>query len=89
MQDQNTPGYNVKVLTASGPVPNNGGPLGGFLIAQGTPTITLYDSQTASGYKLIDGLVTTLGTYYPCPHNIRNGLYASITGACSISFFVK
>jgi len=79
--------YSIQRLTASGLIRSGNGQLGGFLVAQGTPTVTIYDNTAASGTILLNAMVCAAGTSYPLPVALTIGAYAVISGACDISFF--
>ena len=80
--------YQFQRLTTSGLIKKGSGVLGGFLVAQGTPTITIYDNTTNSGTIIVNGLVVSAtSTPYPVPAKFVNGCYVVITGTCDVTFF--
>jgi hypothetical protein len=79
--------YLPVIVTSTGKVPIQGCLMGGFLVATGTPTLTLYDGHDTSGRKILDSMVCTPGTPYPFPASLQIGLYAVISGTASITFF--
>lgn len=81
--------YTPVRLTASGQVLASKGIVGGFLVASGTPTITLYDSLTGSGTVILNAIVTIAGTPYPFPARVANGCYAVLSGAGDVTFFAQ
>ena len=83
----NNPMYVYKRLTASGQIKATGGQLGGFLVATGTPTITIYDNTTATGTLILNGIVTVAGTSYPLPVGFGTGCFVTITGTCDVTFY--
>ena len=80
--------WNYKRITATGQVVKGAGSFGGFIVATGTPTITLYDGTSTSGTLVLNGLVAVAGTFYRLPVSFNTGLYASISGSGDITFFV-
>lgn len=75
------------IATTTGHVTLSSSAIQGFLVASGTPTLTLYDGTSTGGKKILDSLVCVAGTYYPFPAHVQVGLYATFVGAGSISFF--
>jgi hypothetical protein len=75
------------VMSTSGAVTLSGTAIEGFLVATGTPTISLYDGLSTSGKNLLNGLVCVPGTYYTFPATVQKGLYVSMSGSGSITFF--
>jgi len=85
--ENNNEMYTYVRLTASGLIKTGVGQLGGFLVATGTPTITIYDGTSASGTLMLNGVVTTAGVPYPVPCGFNTGLYVAISGTCDVTFF--
>lgn len=85
--ENNNEMYGYKRLTATGSVKASQGQLGGFIVATGTPTVTIYDSLAASGTVILNGMVCSAATPYPLPVGFNIGCYVSITGTCDITFF--
>jgi len=79
--------YQFKRLTASGLIKTGSGLSGGFIVATGTPTITLYDNTSAAGTVILNGLVAAAATPYPIPALFNTGLYAVLSGAGDVTFF--
>lgn len=80
--------YQYKRLTASGLVKNGAGCGGGFIVAQGQPTITVYNGTDTSGDLILNGMVVTASaTPYPLPAVFTMGLYVVISGSADITFF--
>lgn len=80
--------YTPVVVTTSHLVKNGPGTAGGFFVAHGTPTISIYDGIDNTGAKILDALVCVAGTPYPFPAQFTQGLYVEISGATSITFFI-
>jgi hypothetical protein len=80
--------YTPKRLTASGLVKNGGGTAGGFFVANGNPLVTLYDGIDNTGTVILNALQAVAGTPYPFPAQFTTGLYATLTGAGDITFFI-
>lgn len=81
--------YTPVIATADGIIRTGASPgIGGFLVATGTPTLTLYDGTSTAGRKILDSLVCVAGTFYPFYAQLGAGLYADFTGSGSITFFV-
>lgn len=63
------------------------GMLGGYLVASGSPVVTVYDGQSTGGTILQNAMQTVAGTPYPLPAQFNNGVYVVMTGAGDITFF--
>lgn len=74
-------------MTASGILRTGAGLIDGFLVATGTPTITIYDGTDTSGTLLLNGLVTVAGTPYPFPALVEAGAYVVMSGTGDVTFF--
>lgn len=74
-------------LTASGIVRKGSGGLVGWLVASGSPTITVYDGTDATGELVLNAMACTAGTPYPCPRLLIKGCYVTIGGTGDITFF--
>ena len=85
--ENNNEMYAYYRLTASGLIKTGAGQLGGFIVATGTPTITIYDGTTSAGTLILNGVVTTAGVPYPVPVGFNTGLYVTISGTCDVTFF--
>lgn len=83
---QPNPQYQYQRLTATGLVKKGSGLLGGFIVASGTPTVTLYDNTSTTGVVVLNGLVTVAGTYYPLPALFTQGCWAVLSGAGDVTF---
>lgn len=60
----------------------------GFLVASGTPTVTIYDGTSASGKLLLDPMVCAPGTPYPLAGAQFNvGCFVVMSGAGAVTFF--
>lgn len=73
-------------LTGNGLIKKGSGGLSGFLVAQGTPTVTIYDNTTNSGTLILNGIACTAGNSYPCPALFTQGCYAAVSGG-DVTFF--
>ena len=78
--------YAYARLTGSGLIKTGGGQLGGFIVATGTPTVTIYDNTAGSGILILNGIVTTAGTQYRIQVGFINGCYVVLNGAGDITF---
>lgn len=80
-------------LTASGVVKANQGILLGFIVASGTPTVSLNDApvagSVAAGNLILNTMQTAVGVYYPLNVRFVKGLYATQTGAGDITFIYQ
>ena len=81
--------YFYKRLTASGLLKSGSGLLGGFIVASGTPTITIYDNNAGSGTLILNGLLANSSTPYPVPARFTNGAYVVISGTGDVTFFYE
>lgn len=81
--------YNYTRLTGSGLVKKGSGLLGGFLVASGTPTITIYDGVDTSGTLILNGWVAGSSTAVPCMAKFVAGCYVVISGAGDVTFLYE
>lgn len=72
--------YNYARLTGNGIVKTGSGLLGGFLVASGAPTITIYDGVDNTGTLILNGWVGSASTAVPCMAKFVAGCYAVVTG---------
>ncbi|MDE2097922.1 MAG: hypothetical protein KGL39_11785 [Patescibacteria group bacterium] len=81
--------YQYLQMTASGLVKNGAGCAGGIFVssASGTPTITVYDSNTGSGNKIVDTFTPVAATPYPMPAVFTQGMYIVIGGTVSLTAY--
>ena len=84
--ENNNQNYKYARLTASGLVKTGVGQIWGFVVATGTPTITIYDNTSAAGTLILNGIVTVAGGTYQLPVGFGTGCYVSISGACDVTF---
>jgi len=74
------------VLTASQLVKvQQAGELGGIFVSSGSPTITVYDGQDATGLVLVSAFTATAATPYPLPVQFKTGLYIDVSGTGSMT----
>lgn len=76
-------------LSADGQVKASQGQILGFLVNKGTPTLTIYDSLTAAGTKIVDALVCVAGQAYPLGCVFQKGLYVDMTNPDSVTFIYR
>jgi hypothetical protein len=79
--------YQYQRLTASGLIKNGSGLLGGFIVASGSGSVTLYDNTTGAGTLILNTMVIADATPYPLPVLFTVGCYAVISGTVDITFF--
>ena len=81
--------YVGEQITTSQLIKGGFGTLGGIFCssASGGPTITIWDSLTGSGTKLVDSFTPVGATPYPFPCGFSTGLYVTISGTASITVF--
>ena len=85
--ENNNDAYAYQRLTVSGLIKTGQGLLGGFMVASGTPTVTLYDNTSAAAPIILNATVTVAGTRYPLPVVFNTGLYAVLSGTGDITFY--
>ena len=86
--------YQWKRLTATGYIKIDQGLLGGFLVASGSGSVTIYDSTskaggpaTTSGAIILNTMTIADATPYPLPVLFNYGCYVVISGTMDVTFF--
>lgn len=89
--------YRSVRLTSTGYVKGNtnttsqcSGLLGGFIVASGSGSISIYDSNnTTNGILLLNNMTIADATPYPFPVLFTRGCYVVITGTMDVTFFYE
>lgn len=83
-----TPNQQCQYQRATGNqlIKTGSGALSGWLVAQGTPTITVYDNTSAAGTIIVNGIACTAGNSYPAPALFTKGCYAVVSSG-DVTFF--
>lgn len=79
--------YQYQRLTASGLVKNGAGLLGGFLVASGSGSVTVYNGTSSSGTLILNTMTIADATPYPLPVLFTAGCYVVISGTLDVTFF--
>lgn len=81
--------YGHKNISASAKIKSGAGSLAGIFVASAssTPTIKVWDSETAAGTILVNTFTPSAGTWYPMPAGYVNGLYVTISGTVDCTVF--
>lgn len=87
MSLSNNESFVGKNITTSTGVKTSDGMCGGIFVSSGSPTITIYDSLSASGLKIVDTFTGVAGVNYALPFGFATGLYVALVGTCSITVF--
>lgn len=79
--------FNPLRLTASGPICNANGELGGFFCTT-AGTLQITAGVTAGGADIVSSFNVTAGTYYPLPFKTPTGAYAVLGGGAAGTFAI-
>lgn len=72
---------NYAAVSASGNVMARSGALIGIFVANGSGTITIYDTaSTETSRKVVDAFSVNPGMFYPLPFVVSKGIYIVISG---------
>lgn len=83
------PEFNYKNISATTTLKASPGVLAGILVSSvsGSPSVTVYNTTTGTGTKIVDTFVPVAGQWYPMPAGFDVGLTVAIAATCSVTVF--